>query len=51
MSFHPLLRLVPPLKTKCLEIGSAKTACKITVTQKSFSITWAGNPTLYAIDS
>lgn len=33
MSFQPLLKLVPPLKTICLATGSVKTACRIAVTK------------------
>lgn len=51
MRCHPLLRLVPPLKTKFLAMGREKRTCGSTETQKSFSNALAGNGTLCDTDS
>src|SRR5580658_2897635 len=43
-SFQPLLREVPPLNTKCWDIGNANTAFRTRVTHQSFSTAFSLMP-------
>ena len=49
ITFHTLLRDVPPLNTRWSAIGNENTICNTAVTHKSFSTACTGKPVLLAV--